>query len=122
MRRTPCMVAVRLIGILVVILTFAEAWKAAFVMLFDRLQYGYVDWLWPFWSYDEAAMSDLGTLLQFAFGLVLVFRASWVSRLVMWRVGGTGECASCGYDVRGISGVCPECSTPVRGAEKPFVS
>jgi hypothetical protein len=109
-RHAQCKVAVRLIGILIAGLTFADAWHAAHTMFFNRIWFGvYLDWLWPFTIYDNEALDDLGTLIQFALALVLMFFAGPVSRLVMWRMRPDGECPKCGYDVRGVTGTCPEC-------------
>lgn len=106
-----CKVAVRLIGLLIVGLTFGDAWHAAHDTFFNRIWFNlYFDWLWPFNSYDPEALDELGKLIQFGFALVLVFFAGPVSRLVMWRMRPAGECSKCGYDVRGVSGgKCPEC-------------
>ena len=118
-RHAQCKIAVRLIGILIAGLTFADAWHAAHSMFFNRIWFGvYLDWLWPFTSYDREALDDLGKLIQFALALVMIFFAGAVSRLVMWRMRPEGECPKCGYDVRGVTGKCPECGAGLSGAHR----
>lgn len=106
-----CAIAVRLIGILIAGLSFSQTWHAAHTMFFNRIYFGlYTEWLWPFYSYDPEALDDLGQLILFALALILIFRANFVSRLVMRGFRSTGQCPDCGYNVRGLKApTCPEC-------------
>jgi hypothetical protein len=108
-----CKVAVRLLGLLIAGLSFPDTWAAAHRMFFYRVYFARdFGWLWPFSSYDPDALNDLARLVQFAFALVLIFRAGFVSRLVMWGIRPAGQCPKCGYDVTAVTGgKCPECGT-----------
>jgi hypothetical protein len=115
-RHVQCKIAVRLIGLVIAGVTFSDAWHAGHTLFFTRIWFGgpYLEWLWPFSSYDAQALDDLGKLVQFGLALVMVFFAGWVSKLVMWRMRPDGECPKCGYDVRGVtSGKCPECGAGI---------
>lgn len=106
-------VYVRLIGLLIVGLTLSQAWHAAHCIVIERIWLrSYINWLWPFSNYDQTALDDLGHMMQFTFGLVLVVGAGFVSRLLGART--PGLCSACGYELRGLtSGVCPECGAAV---------
>lgn len=118
MPRDQCKIAVRLVGLLVVGVSLSDAWHALHTLFFNRIWFGGPDlgWLWPFSTYDPGAMDELGKLLQFGVGVVMVVFAGWVSRVVVWRGRAEGECPKCGYDVRGVTGKCPECGAGLGSA------
>jgi len=55
-------------------------------------------------------------LLVLALGLLIWPAYALVGRLRCKRLAREGHCQGCGYDLTGnVSGVCPECGTPVAG-------
>ena len=109
--RAWCLVALRCIGLLMIVHGLAELvllplsfWNAA----------TYVSGPWIGFQLFLGDSDSRAALIALA-GLYFFFGGKWVARQLTRGLAVPGMCPGCGYDVRGLeSARCPECGSKLR--------
>jgi hypothetical protein len=108
--------AIKVVGVLLIGLSVSDLLYP--LQLFGMLLDNGVGYTPSAQAYFIWALEGLGPIVQFAFGLYLLFGGQWIINRALHVV--DGRCASCGYDTRGLNvEVCPECGVGLEQSQTP---
>ncbi len=102
-------IAIRLIGVLVAAMALPGMVRGLGTVSW---MLGSTGWRQQGWAVAGASAEPIGSLIQMAIGLALLFRPQPVLRWCLKDVGRL--CTRCGYDIAACTGpACPECGLPL---------